>query len=115
LAHHSTKLKLWRLPRIKGYILKYIVPSLWPTYIGERRTTFAKAYGIKARCYGEHIGEYIENLMGTHCELKRNTVGTHWEPEKKSLSPFLAWAILFAERLYCYVYFYCSYMFNCYN
>jgi hypothetical protein len=51
LAHHSTKLKLWRLPRIKGYILKYRVPPLWPTYIGERRTTFAKAYGIKVSCY----------------------------------------------------------------
>jgi hypothetical protein len=28
----------------------------------ERRTTFAKAYEIKVRCYGEHVGEYIENL-----------------------------------------------------
>jgi hypothetical protein len=90
LAHHSTKLKQWRLPIIKGYILKYRVPPLWPTYIGERRTTFAKAYGVKARCYGEHIGEYIENLMGTYCKLKRNMVGTHWEPEKvknKSFPP----------------------------
>jgi hypothetical protein len=25
--------------------------SLWPTYIGKRRTTFAKEYGIKVRCY----------------------------------------------------------------
>jgi hypothetical protein len=25
------------------------VPFLWPTYIGERRTTLAKAYGIKVR------------------------------------------------------------------
>jgi hypothetical protein len=25
----------------------------------ERRTTFAKAYGIKVKCYGEHVG-------GTH-------------------------------------------------
>jgi hypothetical protein len=29
-----------------------------------------KAYGIKVRCYGEHVGEHIENLMGTHWELK---------------------------------------------
>jgi hypothetical protein len=52
----------WRLANIEGSILKCRVPSLWPTYIGERRTTFAKAYGIKVMCYGEHVGEYIENL-----------------------------------------------------
>jgi hypothetical protein len=30
---------------------------------------FAKAYGIKVRCYGEYVGEYIGNLgniLGTH-------------------------------------------------
>jgi hypothetical protein len=57
-----------------------MVPTLWPTYIVERRTTFAKAYGIKVRCYGEHVGEHIGNLgniSGTHW------VGTHWEPGKK--------------------------------
>jgi hypothetical protein len=37
------KIKLWRLPKIEGSILKYRVPPLLPTYIGERRTTFAKA------------------------------------------------------------------------
>jgi hypothetical protein len=51
------KVKLLSLPNTKGYILKYIVPPLWPTYIGERRITFAKAYGIKVRCYGEHVGD----------------------------------------------------------
>jgi len=39
-----------------------------PSYIGERRTTFAKAYGIKVRCYEEHVGEHIGNLKGTHWE-----------------------------------------------
>jgi hypothetical protein len=65
-------MKLWRLPKIPGSILKYRVPPLWPTYIGERRTTFAKAYGMKVTCYGEHVGgthwelgEYIGNLKGT--------------------------------------------------
>jgi hypothetical protein len=28
----------------------------------EMRTTFAKAYGIKVRCYGEHVAEHIGNL-----------------------------------------------------
>jgi hypothetical protein len=46
-------------PKTEGSILKYIAPPLWPTYIGERRITCAKAYGIKVRCYGEHFGEQI--------------------------------------------------------
>jgi hypothetical protein len=29
--------------------------SLWHNYIGERRTTFANTYGIKVRCYEEHV------------------------------------------------------------
>jgi len=70
-------MKLWRLPKIKGSILKYRVPLVWPTYIGERRTTFAQAYGIKVRCYGEHVEEQIGNPMRTHWELKGNITGTH--------------------------------------
>jgi hypothetical protein len=65
LAHHSKKKKLQRLPKIEGSILKYRVPPLWPTSPGERRTTFAKAYGIKMRCYGEHVGEHMKNILGT--------------------------------------------------
>jgi hypothetical protein len=34
--------KLWKVPEIEGSILKYKVPSLWLTHIGERRTTFVK-------------------------------------------------------------------------
>jgi len=53
-------------PKIEASILKYRVPPpLWPTCIGERRTTFAKAYGVKVRCYGKHVGEHIGNL-GEH-------------------------------------------------
>ncbi len=95
LAHHSKKWSYRGSPKIKGCILKYRVPLLLPTYTGETKTTFAKAYGIKVKCYGEHVG----NLMGTHWEFKGDIVGTHWEPGKnekessqKSLSPFLAWA-----------------------
>jgi len=66
--------------------------------LGERRTTFAKAYGTKVGgCYGEHVGEHIGNLqyingnlMGTHWELEGNTVGTHREQgqnEKKKILP----------------------------
>ncbi len=62
-------------------------------YRVKRRTTFAKAYGIKVRCYGKHVGEHNENsmnLMGTHWKLKGNIVGTHWEltkNDKKILPP----------------------------
>jgi len=64
-------LKLWKLPKINGYILKYKVSPLWPTYIGGRTTTLAKGYGIKVRCYGLcwgthwELGEHIGNLKGT--------------------------------------------------
>jgi hypothetical protein len=64
------KMKLWRLPKIKGSVLMYIVPPFSLGCIGERRTTFAKAYGVKVRCLnGEHVGEHIVNLgnmLGTH-------------------------------------------------
>jgi len=53
------------LQNSKGSILKYRVPSLWHSYIGERATTFANTYGIKVRCYEEHVGEYIGNPLGT--------------------------------------------------
>ncbi len=56
---------------------------LWPTYIGEKRRTLGKTYGIKARCYWEYawgthweLREHIENLMRTHRELEGNTLGT---------------------------------------
>jgi len=44
-------------------------------HLGERRTTFAKAYGIKVRRYGEHVGEHSGNTW----ELRKN--------EKKNPSP----------------------------
>jgi hypothetical protein len=65
--------------------LKYIVPSFWPAYIGERRTPFSKAYGIKMRSYGEHVGENIANLgniLGTHWEFEGNIMQTHWKAMK---------------------------------
>jgi hypothetical protein len=75
------------------FILKYRVPPLWPTYIGKRRTTFAKAYGIKVRCYGEHVGEHngnLKNLMRFHWEVERNIVKTHWEPRKNEKKSFIS-------------------------
>ncbi len=55
------KMKLWTLPKIEGFILKYNVHRCGPTYIGERMTTFAKAYAIKVRGYGENVGQHIGN------------------------------------------------------
>ncbi len=70
-------MKLWRL--IEDSILKYRVPPLWPTYIGERKTTFAKAYEIKVRCYvGEHIGN-LGNIVRTWWEPIGNLKGRHLE------------------------------------
>jgi hypothetical protein len=61
----TQKKKLWKLLKIEGYNLKYRVPPLWPTYIGEMRSTFVKLCWAKVRCYGEHVGEHIGNLKGT--------------------------------------------------
>ncbi len=41
--------------------MKHKVSTLWPSYIGKRRTTFAKAYGIKVS-YGVLFWEHFENL-----------------------------------------------------
>jgi hypothetical protein len=62
LAHHSNKMKLWRLLKIECIILKCRIPPLWPTCIGEMRTTFVKAYGIKVRCSWELFEEHVRNL-----------------------------------------------------
>jgi hypothetical protein len=75
LTHHSNKKKLWRLPKIPGSILKYRVPPLC-----ERRTTFAKAYGMKVTCYREHVG-------GTHWELGEH-IGNTLEPRKNEKKSF---------------------------
>jgi hypothetical protein len=61
-THHSWKIKLCRLPKIKGSILKYRGPSLEHTYMGERRTTFFQAYGMKMK-YA--IGNSLRNMSGT--------------------------------------------------
>jgi len=64
------KMKLCRLLKTEGSVLIYIVPPLGPTYIGEKKTTFAKTHGLKMRClYEEHVGEhivYLGNISETH-------------------------------------------------
>jgi len=71
--------------------LKYEVPLLWPSYIGERRTTVAKSLWDKSEvlcrtCLVTHweLGEHIWNLMGTHWELKREHIRDERKMEKKT-------------------------------
>jgi hypothetical protein len=60
---------------------------LWPTYIGEKRRTFGKEYGIKVRCYWEHpLGTHWEHIV----KLIQKPLRTWWEQrknEKKILPP----------------------------
>jgi hypothetical protein len=67
----TQKKKPMEIPQNRRF---YRVPPLLPTYMGERRTTFAKAYGLKVRCYGDHVelGESIGNLKGTYWEPGKN-------------------------------------------
>jgi len=51
--------------------------------MGERKTTFAKAYGIIFLCYGEHVGEHIGNLKGTYFE----DIGNQGKMKEKPPSP----------------------------
>jgi hypothetical protein len=37
-----------------------------------RNLTIAKQYGIKKRCYSEHLKEHIENLMETQWAKTKN-------------------------------------------
>jgi hypothetical protein len=53
----TKKLKLWRLPKIKDSMER------------KKGRTLGKTYGIKARCYWEHI-------WGTQWELEGNMLGT---------------------------------------
>jgi hypothetical protein len=93
LAHHSKKegekKNYGGSPKKKVLIGNVEFPPLWPSYRGERRRTFGKSYGIKMRCYAEHVGgthwkpgEHIGNLMGTHWKPKGNTLGTREKWEK---------------------------------
>ncbi len=59
------------------------------SYIGERWTTFTKAYGTKVRCYGEHVKEHIGNLMGTHWELEQKWEHLGNQVNMKKSSPKL--------------------------
>jgi hypothetical protein len=66
-------MKLWRLLKIEGSVLIYIVHPLGPTYIGERRTTFAKAHGLEVRCIcGEHVEEHIGSQKDETMEAPQN-------------------------------------------
>jgi hypothetical protein len=53
-----------------------------PNMIGEKKTTFGKAYGTKVWHYWEHIGEHNENLMN-FWELDENTLGIENKRKKK--------------------------------
>jgi hypothetical protein len=68
-------LKLWRLLKIEDSMERWSA-SPFGSAMGEKGRTLGKTYGIKVRCYWEH-------LWGTHWELEGNILGRK-EKEKKS-------------------------------
>jgi hypothetical protein len=81
-------------PQIRRFY--YEVQSSWPLAQVYRwkednicQSIWDKSGVIRRTCWGTHweLGEYIENLMGTHWELRGNMVGTHWEPGKNEKNP----------------------------
>jgi hypothetical protein len=59
LAHHKTKVEIMEAPQDRKLYGKMEWLVLWPTYTDEKGRTLGKTYGMKVRCYWEHIG----NLM----------------------------------------------------
>ncbi len=90
------KVETMEAPQNRRFYEKMECLPLWPTYIGEKRRTLGRTYGIKARCYWEHPWgthweprECIGNLMGIHWELERNILGTKGKMKKiLPLPPF---------------------------
>jgi hypothetical protein len=60
-------MKLWRLPKIECLFCSIEFLPFGPPIEVERRT-FAKAYGIKVRCYWELFGNMSKNLGTLCCE-----------------------------------------------
>jgi hypothetical protein len=59
--------------------LKMECLSPWPTYIDEKGRILGKTYGIKARCYWEHLwGTHLEpwDHIGNPLGIERNMLGT---------------------------------------
>jgi hypothetical protein len=66
----------WALPKSEsiGHSFTVYAHGSW---------TLAKAYGIKLRCYWEHLGEFLSNPLGTWWEH----IGNRKKKEEKNPSP----------------------------
>jgi len=67
IAPSLQKKEIMKTPKTEGFSLNFTVPPFWPTYIGERRTPFFKAYKseeVWRKCWGKYW-EPIGNLKGT--------------------------------------------------
>jgi hypothetical protein len=85
-------MKLGRLLKTKGSILKYMIPPLWPTYIGEKEDTIFQGIWDKSemvwrtcwgkRCkFGEHIGNPLVVVVANN--VTRSESGVDKLPNTK--------------------------------
>jgi hypothetical protein len=58
------KVETVEAPQNRRFFGKMLSCPLWPTYVDEKGRTLGRTYGIKARCYWEHIGN-LGNRLGT--------------------------------------------------
>jgi hypothetical protein len=87
----TKKIESMEAPQTRRFYGKMECHPLWPTYIGEKGRTLGKTYGIKARCYWEHLWrthwepiKHCKNMMEPIGDVK----GTCWEQKKKEkISP----------------------------
>jgi hypothetical protein len=64
------KIRIWKFTKIEGFILKYRVPPLLPTYIGKKRKHVKNIWDkseVLRTCKKTHweLGEHSDNLMKT--------------------------------------------------
>jgi hypothetical protein len=67
LAHHSKKIIIMEIPQNRRFNFELYNSSPLVTYLGERRTSFFKAYKseeVWGKCWGKYW-EPIGNLKGT--------------------------------------------------
>jgi len=77
------KVEIMEAPQNRRFYGKMECHLLWPTYIGEKGRTLGKMYGIKARCYWEHLGEHIGNWKRTCWEQRKNEKNPPQPPHPK--------------------------------
>ncbi len=100
LAHCSQKNEAMAAPQNRRFCFDVYGSSPSPRLYRWKENNICQAYGMKGRClYGEHVGEPIRNLEGTHWETGQNEKKKSFPPSKLERNKSKAhWAFPLPER-----------------